>query len=102
MPTIIMVSVDVKHDERRCLPADSQADEVAGTDEGVVVEAEGTGDDGAGDGVALDEHGAVTAVRVLARRQAQALRQHVYARADHCRHAEGGGGGEPGGGGEDC
>ena len=98
-----MVSVDVKHDERRCLPADGQADEVAGTGDGVVVEAEGTGDDGAGDGVALDEHGAVTAVRVLALRQAQALRQHVYARGDHCRHADGegrGGGGGVGGG--DC
>ena len=86
-----MVSVDVQHNERRCLPADGQADEVARTDGGVVVEAEGTSDDGAGDGVALDEHGAVTAVRVLGRRQAQALRQHVHARADHCRHVEGGG-----------
>ena len=98
-----MVSVDVKHNERRCLPADGQADEVAGTDDGVVVEAEGTGDDGAGDGVALDEHGAVTAVRVLARRQDQALRQHVHARDDHCRHADGeGAGGGLGWGGGDC
>ena len=74
-----MVSVDVKHDERRCLPADGQADEVAGTGDGVVVEAEGTGDDGAGDGVALDEHGAVGAQRVLSHWPAQTLAHRIQA-----------------------